>query len=98
VFKPNDIKIEDIENLKPWQLLVAVCHFGPTMKDCVNFNYGYEIKDGSIYCDSVCLDNNIEMRNPVEALSQYAGFSWKEWAKEKLIKIIKKKQNTYIDI
>lgn len=98
MFKPNDLEIEDIEDLKPWQLLVAVCHFGPTMKDCVNFNYGYEIKDKSIYCDNICLDNDIEMKNPIEALSQYAEFSWEEWAKEKLTEIIKKKQNTYTNI
>ena len=89
MFKPNDLKIKDVENLEPWQLLVSACHFGPAMKDCVDLNYGYEMKNESIYCDEICLDNDIEIKNPVEALSQYAGFSWKEWAKKRIIKAIK---------
>lgn len=88
-FKPNDIKQEDIDSLEDWQLLVAACHFGPSMGDCVDLDYSYTIEDGVLYCGTVSLAGDIDMDEPVKALEQYAGYpEWQEQAKTLLGKVI----------
>jgi hypothetical protein len=44
IFYPNKLTKEEIQNLKDWQLKVAVLHFGKQRKDCVDLNYGYEYR------------------------------------------------------
>ena len=96
-FKPNDLMPEDVDKLEDWQLLTATCHWGKTMGDCRTCEeggYGYEQKqnwvDGkkSIYMGDVCLDNDIDMDDPEQALINYCGYrpSWKIWAREELKK------------
>jgi hypothetical protein len=84
-FKPNKLTDEKIDTLEDWQLLVAVCHFGPQMGDSVDLDYAYEKKGTSIYLDDgICLDGDIDLETPFDTLSAYAGFEWQNWAKETL--------------
>ncbi len=85
-FKPNDLKKKDISGLADWQLLVAACHFGSTMTDCVDLDYSYTIDDDqTIYCGDVSLYDDIDLVDPVRALEQYADMdSWQEICREKL--------------
>lgn len=85
----------DIDSLEPWQLLVAACHFAPSMTDCVEYNYGYRFQDGEIYLDGaggkeVCLHGDIDMTQPMLALNSYLGFSWKKYARQSLEERVKK--------
>ena len=99
-FYPNELKLEDIDALEDWQLLVAVCHFGPRMGDCVEMNYGYSVEQEDpgpksmkyciIFQDDISLEGDIDIDKPYEALGTYAGLEvndwWKKWAKEQLKK------------
>ena len=104
-FKPNELRPEDVEDLENWQLLVAACHFGPQMGDCVQLDYNYILKDRytwlsdtklgmkkTIFCEDTPLNNDIDLSNPIEALETYAGFSWKEWAKERILNALKERE------
>ena len=104
-FKPNELRPEDVEDLEPWQLLVAACHFGPQMGDCVMLNYEYSLKDKltwitntqlgnkkTIFCEDTALDEDIDLKDPIAALESYAGFDWKEWAKEKILNALKERE------
>lgn len=78
MFKPNELKKEDIEALEPWQALVAACHWGPSMGDCVELDYGYTLEDETIYCHDgtgrkISLDDDIDLKDPIGALQHYAG-------------------------
>lgn len=85
-FYPNSLKPEDVANLKGWQLLIAACHFGPTMGDCRSLNYGYYIKDNIIFLDSergadIALTDDIDMEDPPKGLLKYAVVSpWPKFA------------------
>lgn len=89
-FKPNRLMYSIgfyphmLKKLKPWQLLVAVCHFGPNMDDCVRLDYSYTLEDGVVYCDGQKLDEMC-VDDPMEALTEYAEFDWKKWALERLL-------------
>ena len=72
MFYPNKLKKEDIVNLSPWELLVAACHFGPKMGDCVSLNYGYEKRGNTIYCDDISLEDDIDLSKPMDAILHYA--------------------------
>lgn len=99
-FKPNKLRPVDVDDLEDWQLLVAVCHYGPKMGDCISADYGYEIKEDYleangfdhpyevIYCDEHSLEGDVNVNSPMESLEEYAGFNWQEWAKEHLKKIL----------
>jgi hypothetical protein len=108
-FKPNELRPEDVEDLEPWQLLVAACHFGPQMGDCIQMDYGYEVrnkvrwitdeklgKKDTIIClagsGEFSLEDDIEIDQPIEGLKAYAGFDWKEWAKEKILNALKERE------
>lgn len=76
IFKPNTLKRKEIVDLENWQLLVAACHFGPQMGDCVRLNYGYRFDGKTIFCvddgyKDISLDGDIEISKPEEALRSY---------------------------
>jgi hypothetical protein len=77
LFKPNLLTEKDIDDLKPWQALVAVCHYGPQMKDCVELDYGYTFDGKTIFChvgdDAISLEEDIDISQPFHALEHYAG-------------------------
>lgn len=93
-FRPNRLMFisfnrDAIERLKVWQLLVAVCHFGPDMADCRRLDYWYIMVNGTIYCgepgsNKRYILDEIKVNNPGPALEEYAGFDWKKWAKDRL--------------
>jgi hypothetical protein len=96
-FRPNKLRPIDVDDLEDWQLLVAVCHYGPKMGDCISADYEYEIttdyKDTAaerevIYCSGHSLDGDVSIENPVAAIEEYAGFDWEEWARERLKKLL----------
>ena len=74
-FFPNTLTVEDVDNLKPWQLLVAVIHLSPKMTDCVELNYSYTVRNGHIYCNEVSLQNDVDTQSPFEAMVKYLDFS-----------------------
>jgi hypothetical protein len=41
VFCPNGLKLDEIDSLQDWQLLVGAFHFAPTRGDCVSIGYEY---------------------------------------------------------
>jgi len=89
-FKPNYLTEKDVDDLEPWQLLVAACHFGPQMGDCVQLNYGYTIdKDGIIFCGKISLEDDIDLKHPEYSLETYAGFKWTDWAKKMIKEAVK---------
>lgn len=85
---PNALSIEDVADLKDWQLLVGACHFGPTMGDCVVESYGYAFNGADIIChdgsDAISLKDDIGLDDVLAALERYAGFDWREWARGRL--------------
>ena len=91
-FKPNKLRPQDVDDLEDWQVLVAVCHYGPKMGDCIKLDYGYELKHefhrDIIYCDGHSLDGDVDIEEPMEALEGYAGISWVDMAKEHLKKAL----------
>ncbi len=96
IFRANDLMAEIPDNLEPWKVLVAACHFGPAMGDCVSLDYTYRFDGESIYCigvgpnkTDVCLDGDIDWNDPVQSLEQYAGVNgWLEVAKAAMHKNI----------
>ena len=105
-FKPNKLRPEDLDRLESWQLLVAACHFGPKMGDCIQLDYSYTFKDKyrwlsdtrlgmkkTIFCEETSLEEDIDLGNPIEALESYAGFDWKEWAKERILNALKERES-----
>lgn len=44
IFYPNNLTVEELENLDGWKLKVATVHFGIHRQDCQKFGYGYERK------------------------------------------------------
>ncbi len=86
VFKPNKLEIEDVESLEFWELLVACCHFGSTMKDCVDLDYSYTKKGDELFCEEVNLKDDIDLKSPLEALEHYADFTLKDALKGHLSK------------
>lgn len=89
IFKPNNLKERDIDELDDWQLLVAACHFGDTMGDCVSLDYGYELDGDDILCDGVSLKGDIDLKDPIWALNRWADFSWRDYAKKKIVAALK---------
>lgn len=70
-FYPNSLKIEEIEGLDDWKLLVSCIHFGPTRRDCIKLNYGYrwdrdyyknKWQEG-IWLDDICLNDDLLLSN-----------------------------------
>lgn len=86
MFKPNALKLKDIEGLEFWQLLVACCHFGSTMKDCVDLDYGYTKNGEDLFCEETNMRGDIDLKSPMEALEHYADFSLKSALKGHLTK------------
>jgi hypothetical protein len=85
-FKPNNLKVDDIDNLEDWQLLVAGCHFAPGMGDCVSLDYGYTKKGDTIYCGKVSLDGDIDIKDPESAIRSYLQKrSWRELCKQSIL-------------
>ncbi|MEA2080424.1 MAG: hypothetical protein U9P00_11315 [Pseudomonadota bacterium] len=92
-FKPNKLRPRHVDDLEDWELLVAACHYGPAMGDCIKLDYGYKIEedflgDTDIFCDGHSLVGDIDINNPMEALEGYAGFTWQSGIREHLKKIL----------
>jgi len=51
IFYPNDLKLEEVEQLSGWKLKIAVMHFGIGRDDCVRFGYGYKMMKSNIFAD-----------------------------------------------
>ncbi len=90
VFYPNKLTEGDLDSLESWQLLIAACHFGPTMGDCRVGNYGYKLADngeivlvGGDSSDDMGLKDDIDLDAPVDALMRFAvRDGWKGLARE----------------
>jgi hypothetical protein len=92
-FEPNKLQPSYVAELSDWQLLVAACHFGPTMGDCVELNHAYDFRDDKIFCvgaghgeRDVDLTGDIDIADPDSALKSYAGITWQSTAREFLAK------------
>jgi len=44
IFYPNNLTVDELQNLDGWKLKVATVHFGTTRQDCQRLCYGYELK------------------------------------------------------
>ena len=78
-FRPNDLTVTEIDQLDEWKLLTACCHFAPQMRDCVDFDYAYTVKDGEIYTEGISLANDIDPADPIGAASRYCDFHINSW-------------------
>ena len=52
----------------------------------------------TVFCEETPLNEDIDLANPIEALESYAGFDWKEWAKEKILDALKERGGDERDI
>lgn len=91
-FRPNALTPEDLPQLEDWQLLVAACHFGPAMSDCVDLDYAYRRGvEGDILCvgsgpagRDLSMRDDIDLANPLDALARFAGLTWQDLARQAL--------------
>lgn len=84
-FKPNQLREADVDSLEDWKLLVAACHYGPNMSDCVFLDYGYSIsEDGVISCGKDSIAEDIDLKNPMEAIKRYVELSWQDMLRDYL--------------
>jgi len=100
-FKPNELKLEEIDSLEDWRLLVAACHFGPTMSDCVYLDYAYRYDEANAELflattgdRDISLKGDFDLDNPEESLSRHAGIDvdWRVLARQRLKETIKAKE------
>ena len=85
MFKPNELKVSDVDGLLDWQILVAACHFGKTMTDCVNNDYTYTESGGEIFMGDISMRDDIDLSCASESLERYADIGdWREIAKKEL--------------
>ena len=85
-FKPNDLKLRDVDGLKFWQLVVSCCHFGSSMRDCVRGDYGYTKEGDNLFCDGLNMKDDIDLKASIEALRRYADFDYEYSLKDHLRK------------
>ena len=78
-FRPNDITVDDVDQLDGWRLLVSCCHFAPQMRDCVEFDYAYTVKDGEIYTQGMSLADEISPTEPLGTAYRYCDFRINSW-------------------
>jgi hypothetical protein len=101
-FRPNALTVEEIGALEDWQLLVAACHFGPTMTDCVELDYEYRFDGERIFCvgqdwrgGDVDLTGDISTSDPETALRHYAALprTWQTAAAGAIRAAIERKED-----
>lgn len=86
-WKPNALKLADVDSLERWQLIVGACHFGPNMQDCVEGDYGYhrDEKSKKLFCGDMDVTEDISPDgDSMHGLVSYAGFDIREWCRERI--------------